>query len=339
MKKFYLLKFTIVAVSIIVLSLCVVSCKTLKAETASKNIIVFDTDVGTDDAMAFFMWKQIGVIQPDYILASFGNTTLDNACRNAIALKKYLGLSGQVVKGLPDPKTNVVDTTLSETSFHGRDGLANISEQLFKKLELTDKDFSDYISFEDFEKKLENVDSIIYISIGPETNLTKLIQNEKIKSRIHNLYLMGGGIHVFNNAHETEFNFAKDPEAVRAILNSGLNITLFPLDLTITQQVSQEQIDVLKKYGSYPDFITFMEFNLQSNISFNKIHAAVLHDTMPVLYDAYPEKFVVEDMHITSNEYGHIDVSENGVLVHVATHVTPTLLYDMIEKEFVDEAK
>ena len=145
---------------------------------------------------------------------------------------------------------------------------------------------------------------------------------------------MGGGINEFNCSHDTEFNFSKDPKSVQKILSSGLDITLFPLDLTNHQRLTTEKIDALEKTRVFPEYITFFRHNLQANMDYNNIPAAVLHDTMPVLYFIRPEAFQIEDMTIKTDPFGATKIDKDGTLIHVAQGVDASLLESSLSKLF-----
>ena len=297
-----------------------------------KHITVLDTDLGTDDACALFLLNELA-IKPDFLVASFGNTSLDGACRNAVILKKYLGLDAKVVRGAEFPGNPLVSLAEKNT-FHGIDGLAGCTGDMMQTLAVTPSELSDVLPFEELTKALADADSVTYITIGTLKNLALLLGDETLRKKLRGAYIMGGGIKEFNCSHETEFNFSKDPESVKTVLSSGLNITLFPLDLTNHRRISARQIDELETVGTYPEVIRFLRHNLKANIEYNGIPAAVLHDTMPVLYLAHPEWFRLEEMRIVSDDYAHISVSGRGEAIHVCTEMKEDRLFETLKSVF-----
>lgn len=297
-----------------------------------KHITVLDTDVGTDDAVAILLSKYLSV-NLDYIVTSFGNTAYDGVCKNAVVLKNYLGLNSQVVKGVPPENTDNLPLEEKNT-FHGIDGLAGCTEEMIKKLKLTEKDFEEVISLNEFSEKLYEADSVTYIVIGALSNLSQLIDDENLRKKLSGVYVMGGGLNEFNCEHQTEFNFSKYPDGVKKLLNSGLNVTLFPLDVTNHQYLTCEDIDELEKTGVYPEYIKFLRCNIKSNIEYNQINGAVLHDTLPILYLSDPDNFTLEDMRITSDEYGRTMVFPTGEAVHICTGINDGIFRNEIFKAF-----
>lgn len=318
------LKKVLCVLTVIIMALTLLLCGCNQANT-KKSVVVFDSDFGTDDAIALLLASDNSSDIFDYIIASQGNATLDGVVQNAITLKTDLNMNATIVRGMPPaPDENVKPA--ENDAFHGADGLGNMRDKIKNSLKITDEQLGDYIDFDKFTEEMEKFDEIIYISVGPTTNLANLIDNEKIKSKISKAYIMGGGINEFNCNNNTEFNFSKDPQSVKKILNSGLDITLFPLDLTNHQAVTYEGIEELEKGGAYPEFIEFLRFNLQANKLYNNCPTAMMHDSIPVLYHISPESFETQDMKITTDKYGSTKVSDDGALIHVATGVSDDLL-------------
>ena len=295
------------------------------------DILIFDTDLGTDDAAAIMLLAKKCRILPDYMIASGGNTSPSQAIKNAIILKKYFGLDKiTVVKGLiPECIKNGEQNT-----FHGSDGLAGISEDMADILRLTDENYSDFITFDDFQERLTSAREITYISVGPVTSLAALLCRKHVRKKIKKAYVMGGGINESNCEHSTEFNFSKDPESVKKIFASGTDITLFPLDLTNHQNLTEEQIDALEKTGAYPEYIKLFRFNLESNTKYDGIDKAVLHDCMPVLYYLDPSPFKTEDMPVITDELGATKISADGVSIHIAIEAPDDLLFSEFNSIF-----
>ena len=74
-------------------------------------------------------------------------------------------------------------------------------------------------------------------AIGPLTNIARLISDEpQVVGHIERISIMGGAI---GFGDEVDTNFAVDPVAARRVLESGIPITLVPLDVTRTTHLSQ----------------------------------------------------------------------------------------------------
>jgi len=287
---------------------------------------VLDTDMGIDDIMAIILTKLMGSSQPDYVIVTTGNTDIENGIKNLLAIRKLFGLSFKVVKGhdekQPDSGTE---------AFHGADGFANTGSEFISRMNMTPDELDDYMGIDEFRPLLTGCRDIEYTAIGPLGNLAYFLRDDAINDRIKKIYVMGGGIKEFNCPYRSEFNFYKNPEAVRTVLSCRKDTVLFPLDITNRQRLSMSQIEELACSTVFPEAGRLLAFNLGSNMKFGGIPAAVLHDTLPILYQCTPELFKTEDMLIDTDEFGSIFVSDNGHNITVALSVAPELVTDRLK--------
>src|SRR5207249_2897074 len=76
------------------------------------------------------------------------------------------------------------------------------------------------------------------VSTAPLTNLALAFRkNAAVMRKVRNLEIMGGAFEkrdkaIGNITDYSEFNIFCDPEASRTVFNSGIPITLYPLDVT-----------------------------------------------------------------------------------------------------------
>jgi len=299
-----------------------------------EKVIVLDTDAGTDDAIAISLLNQMGGFSPNYIIASPGNASLDQSSTNVCLMKHLFGLKATIVKGICGE--DVLNKTEKDT-FHGGDGFANTSDSIIKKYNLSKVITHEEMSFNDLTKILESNKEIMYITIGPLATLDHLLKNEKIRSNLSHLYIMGGGFKETNCSHNSEFNFSKDPTALKNILSSRIPITLFPLDLTNHQVLTAKDIDNLERRNAIPEAIDLLRWNLNANCKYNKINGAVLHDTMPILYLCSKDKFKTDIRKINSDSYGSTFENENGFEVEIATDVEHSFFEDAISKSLLQK--
>ena len=296
---------------------------------SEKKALIFDSDVGTDDAVAFLMWTLKNTITPDFVISAYGNTSYEKALINTLILKTYLKMNTQLVSGVRPPDDFI------PSDFHGSDGFAGLQKTMWDALHLTKQQLkTEFISFDELFDKLKEINKITYIAVGPVTNLAEMLKNPEMRRKIDKIFLMGGGIHEFNCDHETEFNFSKNPDAVKTVLASGLDIFLFPLDLTKHQLVYQDELEKLTSSGRFPEFIELMNYNRKRIFQFNNINGACMHDSMPVLYTLFPEKFEFSEMRILCDEWGHLEENPNGFPVHIAVKTEDRLLLNSLETIF-----
>lgn len=302
----------------------------------NNEILVFDTDPGLDDATALLLLSRLDRY-PDYVVATYGNAPVETTYRNAVVLTRFLGEKAYVAAGASEALTGAKHTF---GDFHGIDGMAGIAEELTERTGASDVLRRPAHTLTDLAEELKKQENITYIAVGPLTTLAILLRDGKIRKKISRVLVMGGGIRQFNRAHDAEYNFAADPIAVGEVLNSGVDLTIFPLDLTNEDaSLTDAQIDGLEAIGTLPEYIRMFRHNLISNGKYNHLPLAVLHDTMPALYAGQPEPFYVVPMKLRSDEWGHIGEAEDGKPAKVVLSCQKELLPGLLKAVFEAEKK
>ena len=298
------------------------------------KVTILDCDPGTDDAMSLFLLKEL-YKEPNYIISTFGNMPEEYTFKNAVILKHLFKMSSDIYRG---EEKGIEGTIPTCGDFHGTDGLADLAENLISELNLSSEEFKkEDKSYIELLKILEDVDEIEYVVTGPLTTLSKIIEKDKIKEKISRVLIMGGGIKEFNKEHETEYNFSGDPIAVKKVLESGLNIYLFPLDLTHKEVISSTKINELKSLNRKPIIIQVLECNARSNKKYDNLDGAVLHDTLPILFLFNEDRFKVQDIKVNSDEWGHIEVADNGNKIKVVVELEKDFLFNEIKRGFLKQ--
>ncbi|RBP97207.1 hypothetical protein CRD60_08030 [Bifidobacterium aemilianum] len=220
-----------------------------------EHTLIIDCDPGNgipganvDDAIAL----SYALTAPDLKLASiwtvFGNTSSDLGYMSAAKLLKSLGHDGSTLRrGSDQPISG--DRNLWIAKRKDSASCAEAPEEWTSRQSGqvgADDDLSPYTSSNPPESSphqlaedlLAQPQALDAAAIGPLTNLARVISQEPLAAqRIHRIYAMGGTLG-FGDLVDT--NFAVDPEAARIVLNSGIPITLVPLDTTRTTHLSQE---------------------------------------------------------------------------------------------------
>ena len=299
----------------------------------TKKIVVLDCDPGTDDASAMFALSCEGLF-PDVCIATYGNMPQPTVARNLLLLTAYLGESPAIYNGATTPSNGKLPSC---GDFHGADGFGGNAAELMRRYPLDEARRAQVKPFEEIAARILAVDEVTYIAVGPLATLANLLAREpRVKDHIKHAYIMGGGLNSFNMPHKTEYNFFGDPVAVKQVLSSGLDITLFPLDLTHKDALlTAEQIDTLAATGLYPEVINFFRCNMASNVKTGQSkQAAVLHDVLPCLYSIHPELFGVRDVRLTVDEWGHIEENPTGLPVKIATDLAPGAFFGLFRSAF-----
>lgn len=209
--------------------------------------IIIDTDPGQDDAVAILL----ALASPDCInvlgiTAVAGNVPLDLTVKNArIICELAKKTSMPIYSGCSKPLKRALVTA---EHVHGKTGLDGITlpEPSMPIQELHAVDFIiDTI-------KNNPSDSITLCALGPLTNVAMaLLKKPNIAKRVKQIILMGGAyFEVGNITPAAEFNIFVDPEAAKIVFNSGIKITVLPLDVTHKALISEERITAFKEINS-----------------------------------------------------------------------------------------
>ena len=65
--------------------------------------VIFDTDIGIDDAMALLFLHYSPDVELKAIVSGFGNANIDTTTRNALYMKEYFGIEAPVYRGAGQP--------------------------------------------------------------------------------------------------------------------------------------------------------------------------------------------------------------------------------------------
>ncbi len=202
--------------------------------TPSDPLIV-DCDTGIDDALALLYLLGDPRIDLRAITTVFGNTTADIAATNTL---RVLELAGR-----PDIPTAVgADSSLRGTvqlapHVHGDDGLGNTRLPAPAGAPVTEPAAELIVRL-----ARENPGRLRLLAIGPLTNLaTALRLAPELPELVSHVTIMGGAVdHPGNVTPWAEANIANDPEAARLVLRAGWDVTLVPLDVTMTELLTEE---------------------------------------------------------------------------------------------------
>jgi len=94
--------------------------------------------------------------------------------------------------------------------------------------------------------------SVTLVPLGPLTNIARaLMADPRVAPRIGRIVLMGGAQSEGGNSSPVaEFNIYVDPHAADVVLRSGVDIVMFPLDVTHQVLTSRRQMDRLAAIGT-----------------------------------------------------------------------------------------
>ena len=89
-------------------------------------------------------------------------------------------------------------------------------------------------------------EKITFFMFGPATNLAAVLRIEpEFAKKIKRIIAVGGGYHCSDSSLSAEYNIWADPEAAQIIFQSGIPVTLYPLNSTRKISISPEECDDL----------------------------------------------------------------------------------------------
>ena len=187
--------------------------------------IVLDCDPGHDDALAILLAAADPALELVAITTVAGNQSLDKTTLNARRMCSVAGIRNvPIAAGCDRP---LVRARIASPEIHGESGLDGPSFDL-PSVPLDSRHAVDVI----LEASRAH-DGLVLVPTGPLTNVaTALARDPGLARRLRRIVLMGGAIGLGNVTPAAEFNIAADPEAARAVFESGVPITMVPLETT-----------------------------------------------------------------------------------------------------------
>ena len=187
--------------------------------------IVLDCDPGHDDALAILLAAADPSLELVAITTVAGNQSLDKTALNARRICTVAGIREvPIAAGCDHP---LVRSRIASPEIHGESGLDGPAFGP-PTVPLDPRHAVDLIVEASFEH-----DGLILVPTGPLTNIaTALARDPSLVQRLRRIVLMGGAMGLGNVTPAAEFNIAADPEAARAVFESGVPITMVPLETT-----------------------------------------------------------------------------------------------------------
>jgi len=208
--------------------------------------IIIDTDPGIDDAIAILLALASPELEVLGLVAVAGNRPLATTERNARALCALAGRHELAVyAGCDRP---IRRPPFMAVRVHGDSGLG--------RLELppppTPLRPGHGVDFLIDAIRAAPTRTLTLCPLGPLTNIaTALDKAPDIAGRIAEIVLMGGASRPFGNVTPVaEFNIHVDPDAAAIVFNSGIPITMAPLDVTLPLRTTPRRLALIRALGN-----------------------------------------------------------------------------------------
>jgi len=222
---------------------------TVDASAAPKKII-FDTDPGSDDAMALMLALNSPELDVRAITVVPGNVTASMGLENALRMVSLANRCDiPVAAGAQHP---LFQKLITAEFWHGKNGLANV-ELSPSKCKVDSRFGPDLI----IQLVHAAPHEITLVPVGPLTNIAlAVLEDPSIVPLVKEVVLMGGSISGGNVNAAAEANIYNDPEAAQIVFQAGWPLTMVGLDVGDKSLLGQKQLDQLARtHGPVNDFI------------------------------------------------------------------------------------
>lgn len=249
--------------------------------------IWIDTDTGVDDAVALLCALKLDKLAIRSISSVAGNVehakTFKN-CRNVLA---YAGREDiKVYPGAIKPMCVELDDA---SEVHGKDGLGGvvIPESPAEKETMHAWDAI-------YEAAKKEGGKLQIVAVGPLTNIANaIISHPDLKGMVKRILIMGGAAVGGNATMAAEFNIYADPHSAETVMQSGIPVVMFGLDVTVDAYLNGKDIQDIRDFNT--KISKFFADAVQSNLNFYiknyKREILCIHDACPLIYLQYPEIF------------------------------------------------
>ncbi|WP_027230793.1 nucleoside hydrolase [Phyllobacterium sp. UNC302MFCol5.2] len=251
--------------------------------------IIIDTDPGQDDALAILLAFSSPELDVLGITAVAGNVPLALTELNARKICELAGRpDAKVFAGADRP---LLRPLITAEHVHGKTGLDG-PDLPVPTMPLQAQHAVDFIIE---TLRCEEPGSVTLCALGPLTNVAQvLIRAPELAPRIREIVLMGGGFFEGGNITPTaEFNIHVDPHAAQIVLQSGVPVTILPLDVTHKALSTAKRVDRFRNMGTRAGdaCVELLEFFERFDEEKYGSDGGPLHDPNVIAYLLKPELY------------------------------------------------
>ena len=218
--------------------------------SAAPRKIIFDTDPGTDDALAMMLAFNSPELDVRAITVVPGNVVARQGLDNALRLVSLANRCDvPVAAGAQQP---LFQKLITAEFWHGKNGLANV-ELPPSRCQVDSRFAPDLI----IQMVHAAPREITLVPVGPLTNIAlAVLKDPSIVPLVKEVVLMGGSISGGNVNAAAEANIHNDPEAAQIVFQAGWPLIMVGLDVGDKTLFSQKYLDQLARtHGPVNDFI------------------------------------------------------------------------------------
>jgi purine nucleosidase len=250
--------------------------------TRMAHRVVIDCDTGIDDTLAIFYAALTAGVELVALTSVWGNVPVELATRNNLALVELLGLDIPVARGAAGPING--GPALFGQAVHGEDGQGNRGIPTPSRREVPQHGAELIVELaRSFPGELD------LVAVGPLTNVALALGLEpRLPSLLRTVTVMGGAANApGNRTPVAEANIWHDPEAAAAVAAASWDLTLVPLDVTMTVLLTEEHRQRLATAGTPASRraadITDLYFDYFAQRSYGQ-RCSPMHDVLAVAF-------------------------------------------------------
>jgi inosine-uridine nucleoside N-ribohydrolase len=263
----------------------------LPAAAAKK--IIFDTDPGTDDALALMLALNSPELDVRAITVVPGNVTAEMGLENAlrmVSLAKRCDIP--VAAGAQHP---LFQKLITAEFWHGKNGLGDV-EIPPSKCKVDSRFGPDLI----IQLVHASPHEITLVPVGPLTNIALAVEKDpSIVPLVKEVIIMGGSITGGNVNASAEANIYNDPEAAQIVFQAGWPLTMSGLEVGDKALFTRKYLDQLgQTHGPMNDFThAIAKYMLERSEQFGSSGAS-MYDPSAVAIAIDPTLVKTQAMHV-----------------------------------------
>jgi purine nucleosidase len=268
--------------------------------------IIIDTDPGLDDAVAIlFALASPEELEVLGLVAVAGNLPLAQTERNA---RRICALAGRlelpVYAGCARP---LMHPLVTADNIHNDPRLAAVLPEPGMPLQAQHG-----VDFLIETLRLAEAGAITLCALGPLTNIAMaLVKAPEVAGGIRELAVMGGACFELGNVTPAaEFNIHVDPHAAAIVVDSGIPITMIPLDVSHQLTTTEPRLAAFRALPNrcgtaVGELLAAFEKNRRAKFG---LRAKALHDPAVVGYLLRPDLYEGREVNVTVETQSRLTV-------------------------------
>jgi inosine-uridine nucleoside N-ribohydrolase len=245
-----------------------------------------DCDPGYDDVFAILLAGHAPSLELLGISTVAGNESVEKTTLNAAKVVET-SLSVPVFRGAEKPILRAKSKKYGEEG-KGKTGLDGVR---LPSAESAVAHFGNRkASIAMAEAILAHEAPVTIVATGALTNVALMLSLYPEVRDQCSVVFMGGAIGLGNKSPTAEFNVHFDPEATQMVLDSGVHVTMVPLEVTHTALATKEVLDRIRSLGSSK----FVKMAVDCLTAFAKTYKEVYGFEAPPVHDPCAVAYVID---------------------------------------------